>query len=211
MSSSSFKQFMFFSESEICLRWKSSVCSRGSKLKGCKDAGSGTKQMEQVAGQQARRRVCVAWYETSQSRFPSPPSFTRTVSLCRPCHNIKPPQTFSSRKLFQPPCFFLSFFLFLSSEDKLKCGWTLSEDFKTFQLVLMRNLAAGRGKKTLFNHHHNLRSKLSFKEELAALTNKGRQEGGAKKASKSVFHFFPYPVTHHYCRTVEKNLQMALF
>lgn len=55
----------------------------------------------------------------------------------------------------------------------------------------MRNLAAGR-EKTLFNQHHNLRSKLSggFKEELAALTNKGRQEGGAKRPQNQCLFFF---------------------
>lgn len=50
--------------------------------------------MEQVAGQQTRCRVCVAWYKTSQSRFPSPPSFTRTGSLPALSQHQNPPNFF---------------------------------------------------------------------------------------------------------------------
>lgn len=145
--------------------------------------------MEQVAGQQTQRRACVAWYKTSQSRFPSPPSFTRTGSLCRPCHNIKTPQTFSSRKLFQPP---FPFFLFFSS-DKLKCGWTLSEDFSCYWCAIWLQ---EEKKNWLFNQHHNLRWKLRgvFKEELATLANKGRQEGGAKRPQNQCCFFILFPI-----------------
>lgn len=147
------------------------------------------RQMEQVDGQQAPCRVCVAWYETSQRWFPSPPSFTGTGSLCRPCHNIKPPQTFSSRKLFFSAAVCVCFFSLPSICSSLQrtnsyvgelCQRT-SRHFSCYWCTIW--LQEEREKNSLIT------ITISDQNSAAALrrswkrwqTNKGRQEGAAKR------------------------------